>query len=117
MIHRCLRNSGAAQGRTLVRRIRSNMLGSTREQGASPAMGVRLHHWFHLLSPVHSHSIHAQQRIADLLKELPAQARGLLLFPGQTHISDVEFPISRSEIDKSIEDIKPKKHFFPELIR
>jgi hypothetical protein len=85
-------------------------------KGHSPAMGVRLHPWFHLLSPVHSHSIHAQQRIGDLLRELPDQDRGLLLFPGKTHIFDVELPISRIEIDKSIEDIKPKKTFFPELI-
>jgi len=87
-----------------------------KNNGHSPAMGVRLMQWFHLLSPVHTHSIHAQQRIADLLKGLPAQERGLLLFPGQTHVSDIELPISRIEIEKSIEDIKPKKHFFPELI-
>jgi hypothetical protein len=84
--------------------------------GHSPAMGVRLIQWFHLLSPVHTLSIHVQQRIADLLKGLPAQERGLLLFPGKTHVSDIELPISRIEIEKSIEDIKPKKHFFPELI-
>jgi len=51
-----------------------------------------------------------------LLNELPAQDRGLLLFPGKTHIFDSELPISRIEIEKSIEDIKPKKPFFPELI-
>jgi len=87
-----------------------------KNNGHSPAMGVRLTQWFHLLSPVHTLSIHVQQRIADLLKGLPAQERGLLLFPGQTHVSDIELPISRVEIEKSIEDIKPKKHFFPELI-
>jgi hypothetical protein len=87
-----------------------------KNNGHSPAMGVRLIQWFHLLSPVHTHSIHAQQRIADLLKGLPAQEHGLLLFPGKTHVSDIELPISRIEIEKSIEDIKPAKHFFPELI-
>jgi hypothetical protein len=84
--------------------------------GRSPAMGVQLLHWFNLLSPVHTHSIHAQQRIADLFKGLPAQDHGLLLFPGGTHTCDVELPISRIEIERSIEDIKPKRHFFPELV-
>ena len=40
----------------------------------------------------------------------------MLLFPGKTHISDVELPINRIEIERSVEDIKPKKTFFPELI-
>src|ERR1700730_4158028 len=87
-----------------------------KNNGHSPAMGVRLTQLFHLLSPVHTLSIHVQQRIADVFKGLPAQERGLLLFPGETHVSDIELPISRIEIEKSIEDIKPKKHFFPELI-
>lgn len=89
-----------------------------RNNGHSPAMGVRLNHWFHLMSPVHTHSILAQQRIADLLRDLPVSnpEYGLLLFPSETHISDIELPISRIEIEKSIEDIKPKKSFFPELI-
>jgi hypothetical protein len=87
-----------------------------KNNGHSPAMGVRLIQWFNLLSPVRPHSIHAQQRIADLFKGLPVQKHGLLLFPGETHVSDIELPISRIEIEKSIEDIKPKKHFLPELI-
>jgi hypothetical protein len=84
--------------------------------GQLPAMGVRLQYWFHLLSPVHIHSISAQQKIADLLRGLPAIEHGVLLFRGETHTVDVELPISRSEIEKSIEDMKPQKHFFPELL-
>lgn len=85
--------------------------------GNSPAMGVSLHYWFHLLSPAHMHSILAQQRIADLFNELPPQNRGLLLFPSDTDIRCVNLNIStRIEIEKSLEDIKPQKTFFPELI-
>jgi hypothetical protein len=84
--------------------------------GRSPAMGVRLLHWVHLMSPVHTPSVNAQQKIAGLLKDLPAPDYGLLLFPGSTHKSDVKIVINRTEIEKSIEDIKPQKHFFPELI-
>lgn len=84
--------------------------------GHSPAMGVQLLPRFHLLSPAHAHSIQGQQRLADLLKGLPAQDRGLLLFPGDEHIFDIELPISKIEIEKSIEDIKPHRQFFPELI-
>jgi hypothetical protein len=87
-----------------------------KNKGHSPAMGVQLYQRFHLLSPVHTHSILAQQRIADLLKDLPPRDYGLLLFPRETHTFNVKLPISRMEIEKSIEDIKPKKTFFPELI-
>jgi hypothetical protein len=68
--------------------------------GHSPAMGVSLHFWFHLLSPVHMHSILIQQRMADLFNGLPPGDRGLLLFPGDIDTRRVNLNISsRAEIE------------------
>jgi hypothetical protein len=98
--------------------------------GRSPAFGVRLIPSLNLLSPVHERSILRLQRIADHNRSIAVEASvvlipggiriggaelGLILFPDETSTFVNKIPISRGEIERSFEDIKPNEHFFPEV--
>jgi hypothetical protein len=98
--------------------------------GHSPAFGVNLTPSLNLLSPKHEHSILKLQKIAHLNRETPIDAPGvllpggtpiggaelgLILFPEETFTFNYKIPISRDEIEKSFEDIKPARYFFPEV--
>jgi len=82
--------------------------------GKSPAMGVELKSWFTL----HPHAMLKQQNVSDWYKDRPITdpCYGLVLFPGDKHVININLPISRAEIEKSAEDIKPRTTFFPKLI-
>ena len=90
---------------------------SLKNHGHTPAMGVRVKHWFDLLGPGMEHPLAKRQKWVEFDKGLPISAweDGVLLFPGQERHEDIGLMISRREIEKSIADIQPSKHFIPTL--
>jgi hypothetical protein len=101
-----------------------------RNVGHSPAFGVRLTPFLNLLSTKHEQSILILQRMAQHNRDLGIDATvlmipggipmggaelGLILFPRETHRFNYRIPIRRGEIEKSFEDIRPNRHFFPEV--
>jgi hypothetical protein len=85
--------------------------------GQTPAKGIRLRYWFEMLGPGMEHPVVAQQKNVELDKGLPLSAwdNGVVMFPRAKRYERVKFIIRREQIEKSIADIQPSKHFLPSL--
>lgn len=85
--------------------------------GHTPAMGVRVQHWFNLIGPGMEHPILQRKKWVDFDRGLPISAweHGVLLFPGEERRHDIGLMIHRQTIEASIADIKPARHFLPSL--
>lgn len=89
----------------------------TKNHGTSPAVGVNIDPAVYVMSLSHADFISEQSKICARSQSLPPgqSIAGDILFPSEEHITNIDIPIPRSEIERALSDYAVPRKDSPKM--